>query len=619
PWGREDPDILAWYRLLGNLRSEYELFRIGNFESFACDGNIYGFSRSTAGERVVVLLNPSKDQDEKTTLTVADGEEVILELLSGAALDAGEAAPDEKRLLNLSLNRLEAKMIYFKKAEPSSFPMKNLPRMSGVLCHISSLPSEWGCGGFGQESYDFCDYLAAAGQGLWQILPLNPVGAGNSPYSSCSVFAGNELFVDCALLARDGLLKPGDCRPADAGTNSSPAREKLYGKNSDFERARKNKLPLFRKAFAAFDQNDPEYLDFCGENEEWLADYCLYRAISEKQKGRPWQEWPAGLRERDDGALAKARARLEESIAYHRFIQYEFSRQWKQLKERANRRGVRILGDIPFYVSAESADAWSNRSLFALDARGASEKNSGVPPDPFCPQGQNWKMPVYLWDNHKNLGYAWWIRRMRRGAELHDYLRLDHFRGFDAFWQIPGGEETAVNGYWVKGPGKAFFEALEAALGPLPILAENLGFLTPGVANLKNTFSWPGISVYQFESDEFENEKTPNADRMRALYTGTHDNDTLAGWLRERNPSMTRREIKSECRRILRRLYADDAMWVLSPLQDVFALDSRARMNTPGLAEGNWTWAAPRNAFSPESARFLRGLAEEFRRNASPV
>ncbi|MDR1571156.1 MAG: 4-alpha-glucanotransferase, partial [Clostridiales Family XIII bacterium] len=651
PWGREDGDLVGWYRMIGNLRAEYSVLRDGGFESCGGYSHMYAFSRFSGGERALIFINASAEHSEDAEIELADGENVFVELLSGEALEPdGADGP-----LRLSVGPLECRAVYIRKTDPALLPMKKLGRAAGLLCHVTSLPSDIGCGDMGQVAYDFCGYLASGGQRIWQILPLNPAGAGDSPYSGCSAFAGNELLIDCGAFMKSGLISEQDMPKRNL---TAQALQSIMGggvqSRADFARARAAKQPVFEKAYAAFNENSADFRDFCARNEYWLADYCLYRAIREYFGGKPWQEWPQDIRDREPAALDEYRERLSRAAGLHRFLQYEFERQWNALKAHANGLGVSILGDLPIYVSADSCDAWANRSLFALDGAGRARKTGGVPPDAFSEDGQNWGNPVFDWPANRSQGYEWWIRRLGRNLALCDFLRLDHFRGFEAYWEIPAGSATAVSGFWAKGPGKELFEAAEAALGPLPMLAEDLGYLTPNVDDLKNTFAWPGMKVYQFHADSMglkdparpdeagdsdggdggvkdaegaegaEDAEDAGRVSLQAYYTGTHDNDTLAGWLAgaegaggadgEASAPLDQEGIRARCSEIIESLYGSDAMWVILPLQDAWFLDSSARMNIPGTVGGNWVWAAGKDGFTGASSLYLRGLAEKYKR-----
>jgi 4-alpha-glucanotransferase len=511
--------------------------------------------------------------------------------------------------------------------------MTSLPKSAGVLCHITSLPSDTGCGDFGKAAYDFCDYLASAGQRLWQLLPITATGGGDSPYSGISAFAGNELLIDIDDLIKMGLLTEQDLpKPNLTAQVLQSMVTGLYMKRSDFARALAVKTPLLEKAFKAFDRDDAAFAKFCAENEAWLPDYCLYRAVKGEMGDKPWWEWPEALRDRDPDELARRRSALSQTCDFHAFLQYIFMKQWDELKAHAAKKCVSIIGDMPIYVSADGCDTWVNRELFDMDERGIMRKTGGVPPDAFTDEGQNWGNPVFDWEANKRRNYRWWTERFRRNLRLYDFLRLDHFRGFEACFEIRAGEVSARNGVWRKGPGKELFETVENALGPLPILAEDLGVITPNVNDLRNTFAWPGMKVYQFHADEMLADNEPRSDDEDAntedtalkpqaevspqvFYTGTHDNDTLASFVSENmEAEFESDEVRAACEEIIESLYAAPAMWVILPLQDVWFLGAEARMNVPGVAEGNWTWAASKEAFTQESADRLRALAEKYGR-----
>ncbi|MDR1245957.1 MAG: 4-alpha-glucanotransferase [Clostridiales Family XIII bacterium] len=663
PWGREDSSILEHYRLIGNLRAEYELFRNGEFVSYGGYRHMYAFVRRGDRERAVVFLNASSDASEEAVITLSRDETVFVELISSEVLlpeiqaaSVGEApetvrrnesalwaggdfdSPDgrESSLLRVSVEPLTAKIIYIRKADPATLVMKSLPRAAGIICHITSLPSDNGCGDFGKVAYDFCDYLASSGQTLWQTLPITAIGEGNSPYSGASAFAGNELLIDIGDLVNDGLLDEKDLpKPNLTARVLHSIVMGGIGRRADFARARAVKMPLFEKAFTAFDSDAGAFVKFCEKNEAWLSDYCLFRSLSDEMDGKPWQEWPAALRDRDPKELTKRRAKLSRTVDFHAFLQYIFAKQWDALKAYAAKKGISILGDMPIYVSAAGCDTWVNRALFNMDKHGIVRKTGGVPPDAFAEDGQNWNNPVFDWDANRRQGYKWWTERFHRNLQLYDFLRLDHFRGFEACYEIPVGEETARRGEWRKGPGKELFEAVESALGPLPILAEDLGLITPGVSDLRNTFAWPGMKVYQFHADEMSpnesSERPPDVALSQVFYTGTHDNDTLASFVSESmkavednadaaqiSPPMpadsVSDDVKAACAEIIEKLYAASAVWVILPLQDVWFLGAEARMNTPGVADGNWAWVAPKDAFTRESAEWLRGLAKKYGR-----
>ena len=467
-------------------------------------------------------------------------------------------------------------------------------RAAGILLHPTSLPGAHGSGDFGAAAYRFVDWLASAGQSRWQILPLGPTGLGNSPYMSPSAFAGNPLLIDLEKLAQRGWLDAAELMPDSA----------FDARRVDFERVipwRMSRLALAAKRFATSAAGaDRDALHaFCERHAKWLADYTLFMAIADTQPGRSWCDWDTGLAQRDPAALREAGAEHAERVAFHAFCQWRFFEQWQRLKAYANDRGVRIVGDAPIFIAHQSAEVWSRPELFELDARGASTVVAGVPPDYFSATGQRWGNPLYRWTAHATDGYAWWIERIRHAFELADIVRIDHFRGFAQYWEIEAAEPTAVGGHWRPGPGAALFDAIAQALGPLPIIAEDLGLITPDVVALRKRFDLPGMLVLQFAFDgKTDNPYLPHNHRADGVvYTGTHDNDTTAGWWRQASTD----ERAQACAyldtdgaqmpwTLIRAALASVAATAIIPLQDVLGLDTASRMNLPGQAEGNWTW-----------------------------
>jgi 4-alpha-glucanotransferase/glycosidase len=563
----------------------------------------------------------------------------VLELLSGERV-----LPDESgRGIRCSLGPLEGKVYYIFKPQPeSSRPSSLAPpqcarRSSGILLHLTSLPSRWGIGDMGEEARRFVKFLSSAGQTLWQVLPLNPVGHGNSPYSGPSLMAGNPLLISPDLLLKEGLLTREDISPELERLRQAGVK----GGRVDYPLVAEVKERLFRKAWERFrkrdsaqqrlqagDSRDASFRAFIRENKTWLDDYCLFMALKNRMNGLPWVDWDGPLAKRTPRALEKMRAELSQEIEYQRFLQYVFQHEWLSLKDYANRRGIRIVGDMPIYADADSCDTWAHRSLFKLDSTGRPVGMAGVPPDYFSATGQLWGNPVYNWREMEKDGYAWWKSRIRRMLDLYDYVRIDHFRGFAGFWEVPAGETTAEKGRWMKGPGKRFFESLRAEFGDLPFIAEDLGYITPDVRNLKNILGFPGMKIFQFEEwplqwptylereidpghggaePDGEPRDEPHGEEW-VYYSGTHDNDTLIGWcsgmsgLGETDvKDLTPLEKKTLARRILRRIYLSKAKWVIIPFQDLLGLGSEARMNTPGTSEGNWEWRMKAEDLEPET------------------
>ncbi len=468
-------------------------------------------------------------------------------------------------------------------------------RRSGILLHPTSLPGRYGIGSFDQAAYDWVDLLARTRQTLWQVLPLGPTGYGDSPYQSFSSFAGNPYLISLEDLHQDGLLDP----QLLTGAPEFPRDRVDYGAIYRW------KLPLLRRVAQDFPrrgsgEQQAEFQAFCAENQEWLEDFALFMALKDAHGGAPWNQWEMPLRKRNKRALARARKEHAAAIHAHKFNQWLFYRQWLALKAHANRQGIQVIGDIPIYVALDSADAWCNPEIFRFDREFQPTVVAGVPPDYFSETGQLWGNPIYRWDRLKRTGYRWWIRRIQAALRLYDLVRIDHFRGFAGYWEVPAGEKTAVKGRWVKGPGADFFQAVLEALGELPIIAEDLGEITPDVIQLRDQFGLPGMKVLQFAfstdaSDKFlPHNYTPNF----VVYTGTHDNDTAWGWYQhsstERERDFFRRYFRTDGHEVAWTLiegaFRSVARLAVVPLQDVLSLGTEARMNLPGTAQGNWRW-----------------------------
>ena len=495
------------------------------------------------------------------------------------------------------------------------------PRSSGILLHPTSLASRHGIGDLGAEARRFVDFLADAGQKLWQVLPLGPTGYGESPYQCFSARAGNPLLISLDRLVEQGWL--------DASVLEGVPQ--FPEDRVDFDRL----IPWKTAVLQAATANVPSLDDFCRANQHWLDDFALFAALKAQHQGAAWTRWEPGARDREPQALAKWREQLAQSIAEQKFLQFAFFEQWRELREYARARGVRIMGDLPIYVAHDSADVWTHRQYFHLDAQGNPTVVSGVPPDYFSATGQLWGNPIYRWDALAKDGYGWWLDRFRATFEMVDMIRLDHFRGFEAYWEIPASEPTAVNGRWVKGPGAALFRAAQAVLGELPFVAENLGVITPEVEAIREEFGFPGMAVLQFafgtdpQSPTFRPHNFP---REVVAYTGTHDNDTTVGWWRSkgsgdstRSDEDIRRERDFAMRYLntvgqeiqwtfIRALEASVADTVLIPMQDVLGLGNEARMNQPATLGGNWRWRYRPGALKPELAQRLRELAELYER-----
>ncbi len=489
-------------------------------------------------------------------------------------------------------------------------------RESGILMPVSSLPGPYGIGCFGTEALKFVDFLAAAGQHIWQLLPLSPTGYGDSPYQSCSAFAGNPYFIDLDALKADGLLTAAQLKAEPWGTDPLSV---------DYGTLYTSRYKVLRAAYAAWREKyagrfgcahyyPDDYYAFTLTNESWLNDYAMYMALKTANGMKSWAEWPREYRLRDAGALAEFAAGQEEEIGFWKFLQYEFAVQWKKVKDYANEKGIKILGDIPIYVSADSVDAWVGGELFELDAQGGFARVAGCPPDYFSADGQLWGNPLYNWPYHKQTGYAWWVRRVRHALGIYDLLRIDHFRGFDTYWAIPAGSSTARTGKWENGPGMDLFRALEAALGKLPIIAEDLGDLVPSVRKLLADSTFPGMKVLQFAFGGGDNEYLPhNHVKNSVVYPGTHDNTTLTDWWVNAAPAKekanaaaylhltpckpTAKEVaavRTDAARIalLRAALGSVADRAIIPMADWLGLGAKAHLNTPGKLGGNWAWRA---------------------------
>jgi len=488
-------------------------------------------------------------------------------------------------------------------------------RMSGLLLHPTSLPGAGGIGSFGQSAKQFVDFLNAAGQSLWQVLPLGPTGYGNSPYSCYSAFAGNPLLIDLHAIVDQGDL------------DFNEISEHLPSDRVDFDAVTEYKSRLLRLAAGRFlssedMQRKREFWGFC-DSTFWLHDYALFVACKEHFKGKSWNRWPKELACRCREACCKYSDKLGAAIGVEKYVQWQFSRQWAHLKQYANSRGIRIIGDAPIFVAYDSSDVWCNQRLFNLDSTGKPIAVAGVPPDYFSKTGQRWGNPLYNWDNLAEDGYGWWIARLKSDLELFDIVRIDHFRGFEAFWEIPASEKTAVKGHWVKGPGGKLFDAFYSQIGNLPVIAEDLGVITPEVDALRDRFNLPGMKILQFAFDSGpENSYLPHNHTINSVvYTGTHDNNTTRGWFESLTMTQQRRvceylrctpaEVVWE---MVRSALSSVACYSVIPFQDLLGLDSSARMNVPGIAHGNWSWRISSGQYSEDISARLAQLTSLYGR-----
>jgi 4-alpha-glucanotransferase len=499
-------------------------------------------------------------------------------------------------------------------------------RASGLLLHVTSLPSPYGVGDLGASAFSWIDRLHDAGLTWWQALPLGPTGYGNSPYQSMSSFAGNALLISPGSLISDGLLQASD------------AQSHFSADAVDYDSVIPFKQRLLEKAWANFQGGERRnnqlwsaYDEFCARQANWLEDYALFRALKAKYQGAYYLEWPAELVQRSPSALAEARRELASQIGQVRFAQFLLFRQADQLKEHAHARGVSLIGDLPFFVSPDSSDVWANPELCLLDEQHRPQFVAGVPPDYFSAQGQLWGNPVYNWDAVRSTGYRWCIDRLRALLAHVDVIRLDHFRGFAAAWHVPAGAPTAQSGQWVAGPGASFFQAVQTELGHLPFIAEDLGVITADVQTLRDQFRLPGMRVLQFAFDgHADNPYLPhNFVHNTVVYTGTHDNATTRQWYEEL-PDYQRQNLWSYLKRapgtsadaapeLLRLAWSSPAALAIAPLQDLLNLGSEARMNVPGRADGNWRWRVREDMLSSQAFQRLRDLTESCKRSVSPA
>ncbi len=497
-------------------------------------------------------------------------------------------------------------------AHPSEPHAHTVSRAAGVLLHPTSLPGRYGIGDLGDELIVFLDWVASAGMRVWQVLPLNPPGYGASPYGCLSSYAGNYLLISPQRLLQDGLL------PEHAIDNvpEFPDTTVQFGRVKEF------KTKLLRQSFEYFNENarpdQKSALRKFERDNAWLHDWALFAAIKLQQGRREWPTWPHALATRDHDALADVTRALDGEIRFRKYVQWVFFSQWDSVREAANARGVDIMGDVPIYVAGDSVDVWANRELFHLDENGNPTVVAGVPPDYFSATGQRWGNPLYRWDAMREKNYEWWVSRIRANMRFADIIRLDHFRGFASYWEIPAGEPTAIHGRWMPGPGKALFDAIRNTLGEVQLVAEDLGFITAEVHDLRRAVDVPGMKILQFGFSHFDSPHLPHRyESHTVVYTGTHDNDTARGWYE--NAPEDEQEIVNAylgCDTadiswgLIRCAYTSVAETVIVPVQDILGLGSEARMNRPGDSHGNWTWRMRPGALRREHAERLQKLAE---------
>lgn len=593
PWGHEDADCGAIYKNAMDLRRQFPMLVNGGFEPFSVGSDVYGFWRTPAagddeaGERICVLVNRSLSDVHEVRLPMVA--ELCDDLVSGRV---PERDGDE---VVVTLGQLGSALLYFHGPSPLAKPFE---RGLGVMCHITSLPREEGPGTLGPEAYDFVDWLERCHQGYWQVLPVNPTDSFGSPYAGLSAFAGNTALVDGCGRTLEGLWEAWEAK----GVAGLPAG--LAGRGRVDER-------VFTEARLS---------TFSEANADWLDPYCAFMAVRDAvaagevavdaDDGVPlesvaWQDWPARYREYSPALLDDPV--LAGRVGFHRFCQWVFQEQWDGLKAYANDCGVSLIGDMPMYVSEDSADTWANREVFNLGEDGRKDESAGVPPDAFAPEGQLWGNPTYDWGRLADDGYGWWVERLRRAFELYDYVRLDHFVGFENYYSVPAGKK-ATEGRWLPGPGKALFERAAEVFGPLPVIAEDLGTITPAIRGLVAQCGFPGMDVLEFADADLRGGYAPTPGKV--AYTSTHDTDTLLGFVRSAYGIADDNEALTVAERIMADALRSDTRVVMMPLQDVMGLGTEARMNVPGQAEGNWRWQADAEGLA-SAEPLLRLLTEE--------
>lgn len=489
--------------------------------------------------------------------------------------------------------------------------MKRRKRGAGVLLSITSLPSPYGIGTMGKAAYEFVDILSRMGQKYWQVLPLGPTGYGDSPYQSFSAFAGNPYLIDLDLLIEQGLLKEKELKKLSFGKKENDV---------DYGLLYENRYQVLRLAFGRFDRSLEKYKSFCRKNKFWLNDYSLYMAIKNSQGGRAFTQWDAPLRDREPEALSRCRKELKKEIRFYRFLQFQFFEQWDKLKTYANEKGIKIIGDIPLYVALDSADVWAERRQFQLDGEGKPVEVAGCPPDAFSDDGQKWGNPLYNYEEMEKDGFDWWRRRMAANARLFDVIRIDHFIGIARYYSIPAGDDNARNGRWNKGPGKKLTDVIEKTLGENRIIAEDLGVAVPAVKKLLRKTGWPGMKVLLFAFDgNTKNEHLPYhyEGGNLAVYTGTHDNETIVGYFAEKTEEelafcydllhISRKEEIPDA--MIRAAYGSVADIVILQMQDILKLGNEARMNFPATIGTNWRWRLTKGSLTDERIEFIRRLA----------
>lgn len=488
-------------------------------------------------------------------------------------------------------------------------------RKSGIIFPIFSLPSNYGIGTFGVEAYNFIDFLEKANQSYWQILPLGPTSYGDSPYQSFSTFAGNPYFIDLDLLTKDGLLKQEEIDSIDFGKDN---------RYIDYGKIYLSRYKVLKIAFNRFNKNNKEYEEFKESNKFWIYDYTLFMALKDYNGGKTWTSWNEDIRRREQEALIKYSTLLKDEIEFQMFMQFKFYEQWNSLRSYAKEKGIEIIGDIPIYVAEDSSDVWSNPKLFMLDKDLIPTKVAGCPPDAFSETGQLWGNPIYNWKAHKEEQFNWWIERVKSSLGLFDIVRIDHFRGFAGYWSIPYEDETAANGEWEVGPGIELFDAIKKELGDINVIAEDLGYITEDVKRLLNYCGFPSMKVLQFAFDpKGDSEYLPhNYNKNTVVYTGTHDNDTIKGWIESLSESekefcmaYTGMKNEDDAWALVKTAIASTAETAIIQIQDILDIGSEGRINIPSTIGLNWRWRMDKNYLTDELANKLKSLSTLYRRN----
>ncbi len=621
-WDGGDQYVNGWYKKFIAERNAHRALRTGELLPLTADGDILAYARIIRGghdvfgaeaddEAYVVAFNRSRRDRRTVSVDVSDFAEggVFFKPLQNEKIER----PVERGRLTFELEPLMGALWRLKE------PAQKFPREAGILLHPTSLPSKYGIGDLGKEAYKFVDFLADAGQRVWQMLPLNPVGFGYSPYQSPSAFAGNAMLIDLDDLVTRGLLTATDIKISYINTDAFV----------DFEQAWAFKKKCLKKAFAKFAKTaakDNDYAAFCQREAYWLDDYALYYAAKKENKDKEWTTWPDKLKQRDPATLKSLAARSAERTGFEKFLQYIFHAQWSKLHDYANEKGVRLMGDMPIFIAADSADVWANQSLFDLNDDGTPKTVAGVPPDYFSATGQLWGNPQYDWQAMQAENYAWWKARFKKLYQMVDIIRIDHFRGFESYWEVDGKASTAQNGRWLKGPGKPFFDEIKNVFGTLDIVAEDLGIITDEVERLRDECGFPGMKVLHFtlhfnEQGRFGFVAPENS----IVYTGTHDNNTTVGWFTEDIDPRMRNAVAKLLRtdpddaetvteRLIHFAYASNARLVMTPMQDLLKLSGKYRMNTPGTVGTNWKWRLKPDWAKHVDAQKIAALTKKFRR-----